>query len=131
VPNNAWEVAWYNFSAQPGTGGNAVFAGHVTWSGQAVFYRLNQLQTGDQVRLRGENGNELIYTVEQSFMVDPNDPAALGVMGPQDRDMITIITCDGAFYQTGGPLGGDYTHRRVVQATFTSANMVAGSGASG
>jgi len=30
-------IAWYNFSAKPGTGSNAVFAGHVTWNGRAMF----------------------------------------------------------------------------------------------
>ena len=36
-------VAWYDFSARPGTGGNAVYAGHVTWNGAAVFYSLTAL----------------------------------------------------------------------------------------
>jgi LPXTG-site transpeptidase (sortase) family protein len=133
VPLNAAEVAWYDFSAQPGTGGNAVFAGHVTWSGRAVFYSLNQLVAGDTVRLRGEDGTELLYTVSDSFLVDPDDPNALAVMGPASADMITIISCDGDFYYTGDPVfRGDYTNRRVVQATLTSKNLVsAGEASSG
>ena len=43
MPLNAYDVAWYTFTAQPGTGGNAVFAGHVTWNGLAVFYYLNEV----------------------------------------------------------------------------------------
>jgi hypothetical protein len=27
--SNAWDVAWYDFSARPGASGNAVFSGHV------------------------------------------------------------------------------------------------------
>ena len=53
VPLNAYEVAWYDFTAQPGTTGNAVFAGHKTWGGEAVFYDLDQLQRGDTIRLTG------------------------------------------------------------------------------
>lgn len=131
VPYNAYEVAWYTFSAQPGTGGNAVFAGHVTWSGQAVFYRLNQLATGDRVVLQGDDGAELTYEVEESFLVDPNDPDALWVMGPASEDMITIITCDGEFFYTNNGIGGDYTHRRVIRAGLTDVNLVSAGAAAG
>jgi LPXTG-site transpeptidase (sortase) family protein len=125
VPLNAWDVAWYDFSSLPGGGGNAVFAGHVTWSGQAVFYNLNQLVPGDGIVLQGEDGKQLHYTVTESFLVDPADPAALAVMGPADSDMITIITCDGSFFYTGDPVfRGDYTHRRVVRAELTAFNVV-------
>ena len=123
VPLNAYEVAWYTFSARPGTGGNAVFAGHVTWSGQAVFYSLNTLAPGDAVRLLGHDGTQLLYTVSESYLVDPDDPASLSVMGPAPTDMITIITCDGSFFYTGDPVfRGDYTNRRVVRATLTTTS---------
>lgn len=126
VPLNGQEVAWYDFSAQPGTGSNAVFAGHVTWSGRGVFYSLNTLASGDTVRLVGDDGTELTYTVSDSFLVDPDDPNSLDVMRARPEDMITIITCDGAFYYTGDPVfGGDYTSRRIVQARLTAATVAA------
>ena len=121
VPLNASDVAWYNFSAQPGTGSNAVFAGHVTWSGQAVFYNLKDIQVGDHIMLRGDDGTQIDYVVSDSFMVDPNDPNALSVMAPTGNDVITLITCDGSFFYTGDPVfNGDYTHRRIVRAAFSS-----------
>ena len=118
VPLNGYEVAWYNFTAQPGTVGNAVFAGHKTWAGEAVFYDLDQLQLGDIVRLRGENdGVELLYKVTDSFTVSEDDPNAVRVMFSSPLDIVTIITCDGARYYTGDPtFGHDYTERRVVRA---------------
>jgi len=120
VPLNADDVAWYNFSAPPGTGSNAVFAAHVTWNGRAVFYDLKEIQVGDSILLRGDNGTEIAYVVSDSFLVDPNDPNALSVMAPTSADMITLITCDGSFYYTGDPVfNGDYTQRRVVRATFS------------
>ncbi len=132
VPLNAWDVAWYDFSARPGTGGNAVFAGHVTWSGQAIFYSLDQLQRGDTVRLVGEDGAELVYTVSETFLVDPNDPAALSVMGATDADVMTIVTCGGTFFYTGDPVfRGDYTNRLIVRASLSSVNAVAPAVASG
>jgi len=120
VPLNADDVAWYNFSAPPGTGSNAVFAAHVTWNGRAVFYDLKDVQAGDSIILRGDNGTEIAYTVSDSFTVDPNDPNALSVMAPTPADVITLITCDGTFYYTGDPVfNGDYTQRRVVRATLS------------
>lgn len=124
VPLNGSDVAWYDFSAEPGTGSNAVFAGHVTWGGPAVFYDLDALQAGDKVSLRADNGTELVYVVSESFLVDPNDPASLEVMFPTNTDVITLITCGGSFFYTGDPVfNGDYTHRRIVRATFSGLSQ--------
>lgn len=129
VPLNGSDVAWYNFSSPPGTGSNAVFAGHVTWGGSAVFYQLDEVQVGDRINLRSDNGVELSYVVSESFLVDPEDPNALSVMSPTDKDIITLITCGGSFYYTGDPIfNGDYTHRRIVRATFAGISPPATGG---
>jgi len=120
VPLNGREVAWYNFSSEPGTGSNAVFAGHVTWGGRAVFYNLDDLVPGDEVLLEGEDGSKLLYTVSDSFLVDPSDPNSASVMSPTPSDAITIITCGGDPYYVGGVAGYDYTHRLIVRGTLTS-----------
>jgi LPXTG-site transpeptidase (sortase) family protein len=120
-------VAWYNFSAQPGTGSNAVFAGHVTWYGDAVFRRLSTLVPGDVIKLRGEDGTELVYTVTDVFSVDPNDPDSVRVMSATDTDMITLITCDGTFVDTNDPVfGGEYSSRLVVRAERTQGAAAGG-----
>lgn len=120
VPLNGSDVAWYNFSAQPGTGSNAVFAGHVTWGGEAVFYSLDSLQPGDSIILQADDGTSLSYVVSETFLVDPNDPNSLSVMAGTSTDMITLITCGGSFYYTGDPVfNGDYTHRRIVRASLS------------
>lgn len=122
-------IAWYNFSAQPGTGSNAVFAGHVTWFGAAVFYRLTSIAEGDEIKLVGNDGEELVYTVNDIFQVDPSDPDALQVMSGTDEDILTIITCDGAFTDTNDPVfGGEYSHRLVVRAQLTQNAVSAQSG---
>lgn len=127
-PDAAEIVAWYDFSARPGTGGNAVLAGHVTWNGPAVFRDLATLQPGDSVRVRGENGVELLYTVTDNFMADPNDPDSVKLMLATERDMITLITCGGAYTRTNDPVfGGQYDLRVVVQADLVSV-LDAGSG---
>jgi hypothetical protein len=64
--NAADVVAWYDFSAKPGTGSNVVFGGHVTWFGPAVFYDLPLLVAGDVVKLIGQDGTEVTYTISTS-----------------------------------------------------------------
>jgi LPXTG-site transpeptidase (sortase) family protein len=123
VPLNGQDVAWYNFSARPGTGSNAVFAGHVTWNGRAVFYDLDSLTVGERIVLRGADGTELTYTVSESYVVDPNDPSSLAVMAATTSDVLTLITCDGTFYSTGDPVfGGEYTQRRIVRASLSGSS---------
>ena len=123
-PGAAEIVAWYDFSARPGTGSNAVFSGHVTWFGQAVFWQLKRLEAGDTIKLRGEDGTELVYSVTESFLVNPRGPEALGVMSGTPTDIITIITCDGDFIDTNDPVfGGEYTDRRVVRAGLVSVTV--------
>ncbi len=114
-------VAWYDFSAKPGTGSNAVFAGHVTWSGRGVFYDLKTLSGGEKVRLVGDDGTTMVYTVTDVSQVDPNNPESLKVMSGTPNDVITIITCDGAYSENNDPVfGGEYSHRLVVRASLES-----------
>ena len=126
VPYNKYDVAWYDFSAKPGTGGNAVFAGHVTWDGQAVFYSLDQLAAGDDVFLEATDGTKVYYKVTEVFLIDPTDPNAC-VMGPSGADTMTIITCGGAPFYIGGVFAYDYTHRLIVRAALTGVELVAAS----
>ena len=114
-------VAWYNFTAKPGTGSNAVFAGHVTWFGAAVFYSLTSLATGDEIKLRGQDGTLLTYKISDMFDVDASDPNSVQVMGSTTTDTLTIITCDGTFTDTGDPVfGGEYNNRLVIRAGLES-----------
>jgi LPXTG-site transpeptidase (sortase) family protein len=123
VPLNGEDVAWYDFSARPGTGGNAVFAGHVTWNGRAVFYDLDSVAVGDRIALRSDDGKELVYVVSETYLVDPNDPTSVSVMSPTSKDILTIITCSGTFFYTNDPVfGGEYTQRRIIRASFSGLN---------
>jgi len=128
-PDAAEVVAWYDFSARPGTGSNAVFAGHVTWNGDAVFRNLNTLQPGDIVRLRDDRGTEMAYRVVSNVAVDPNDPQSVKVMYPTETEQVTIITCGGEYFRTDDPVaGGDYTHRVIIKAELESVTRASARG---
>ena len=53
-PNGPEDVAWYDFTARPGQGGNTVFSGHLDYHdyGPAVFARLWEMTAGDLVEVR-------------------------------------------------------------------------------
>jgi len=122
-------VAWYDFSARPGTGSNAVFAGHVTWNGRGVFYDLDKMDAGDIIRLKAADGTEVVYAVSAVFAVDPNDPDSLKVMQHTTSDVLTIITCSGTFSSNNDPVfGGAYDHRLVVRADLVSVTHPVGAG---
>lgn len=125
-------VAWYDFSAKPGVGSNAVFAGHVTWFGSAVFFNLTEISQGAPIELVGEDGTRMVYKVNSVFQVDPADPNSLNVMRATPTDTLTIITCDGAYVETGDDVfGGEYSHRLVVQASLESITPPAAAAAGG
>lgn len=122
VPYEAQLVAWYNFSAYPGTGNNAVFAGHKTWRGEAVFFELETLTTGDEIVLRTDDGAQLSYRVTAMEIVDQNDASAIRWMQPTGTDSITLITCGGERFFTDTPAGADYSHRVIVRADRVDAS---------
>ena len=116
-------VAWYNFSARPGMRGNTVYAGHVSWNGPAVFKDLHTLVPGDTVTLRDDRGASAVYRVTETYAVDPNDPRSVEAIRAIPRDVITLVTCGGSFFDTGDPVaGGDYTQRVIVRGELVSVN---------
>jgi LPXTG-site transpeptidase (sortase) family protein len=118
VPFEKDLVAWYDFSAYPGTGDNAVFAGHYTFNGEAVFRHLGNLQSGAGVIIRGDDGTELLYRVASVTTIEPTSEGARQWMDPVGADVVTLITCGGEHFFTDDALGGGYTHRQVVRAEF-------------
>lgn len=125
VPLNGQDVAWYNFSSLPGTGSNAVFAGHINWErAPGVFADLDDVQTGDTVRLISEDGAEYTYEVFANFYVDPEDRESLKVMAPTDTDTVTLITCGGTWLPNPSEqFGGRYTNRTIVQAKLVDTSV--------
>jgi LPXTG-site transpeptidase (sortase) family protein len=123
----AQTVAWYDFSAMPGAGSNAVFAGHVTWNGPAVFWSLDQLQVGDTIKVEGEDEREYVYEVATTFLVDPTDPDSVSVMAATTSETITLITCGGTWAPDPSDTvaGGAYASRMIVQGRLAQPSVAA------
>ena len=122
VPDNPNDVVWYNWSALPGHGSNAVFAGHFDWTvnGQAVtgvFYHIRKLEVGDIVEVKLEDGTDYKYEVIGNLAILDGDPQAMELMAATPIDIITLITCGGVWTpDPNDPLGGNYDHRQIVRA---------------
>jgi LPXTG-site transpeptidase (sortase) family protein len=81
----------YPQTALPGELGNAALAGHRTVRGRpAFFYRLNELQLGDEIRI-GYQDRTLSFAVEKVYLTTPYD---LAVLSPTATPSLTLTTCD-------------------------------------
>lgn len=116
VPKNAAHAAWYLYGSKPSEQGNAVINGHYdTPSGApAVFYRLKDLEIGDEVQTISEEGNTFTFIVTakeihpyESF---PNE----FVFHTRPGKNLNLITCDGIW----DPLTSIYNDRLVIFTTL-------------
>lgn len=118
-PSGPEEVGWYDFTGNPGLGGNAVFSGHVDYRnyGPAVFWELRNLTPGDVVEVRLEDGSAYTYVVVKANSYPANDAPIEEIVGPTPRESVTLITCAGSFdYNVR-----QYSHRLVVRAERLSS----------
>ena len=114
VPDGPEDVAWYGFTARPGSGGNAVFSAHLDYHnyGPAVFSGLNELENGDLVQVYLADGTVYRYEVVLSLSYSAETAPSEDIVGPTSREVITLITCAGSFDQASRR----YSHRLVVRA---------------
>ena len=113
-PNGPEDVAWYDFSARPGSGGNAVFSGHVDYHdyGAAVFAKVKDLRNGDLIEVQALNGQTFRYQVVASVTYQENEAPVEDIVGETSREVITLITCAGSFDSSTR----QYSERLVVRA---------------
>jgi LPXTG-site transpeptidase (sortase) family protein len=114
APKTAFDVAWYDFSARPGSGSNAVFAAHVDFArvGPAVFWRLRELREGSEIDVVLGDGTSLKYRVVITNAFTSGDAPIEWIIGGTERDSITLITCDGTF----NTVTREYDRRLIVRA---------------
>ena len=118
VPSTYRTVAWYERGPNPGMKGNAVIAGHLdSQTGPAVFYRLGDLQPGDEIIVVAHDGEELRFAVTGVEAFDANSAPRDNVFGPASTANLNLITCEGSFDQTSR----QYDKRLVVYSTLVTS----------
>ncbi len=134
VPDNPYDVVWYDWSSKPGWGSNAVFAGHFDWTINGkpvtgVFYSLAALGLGDIVEVKLADGTDYKYSIIGNLAIPDGDPQAMDLMAATPVDMVTLITCGGVWTpDPSDPLGGRYDHRQVVRAQLIGETPAPSSG---
>jgi hypothetical protein len=116
-PDRPTDVAWYTFTAQPGAGSNAVFAGHRDFAGvgnPAVFWNLDKLMNGDLIDVVSDHQTEIRYRVTMTWNYSLSTIPMADVLASDPSDEITLITSAGNFVR------GGYDHRFVVRALRTA-----------
>jgi sortase (surface protein transpeptidase) len=125
APTGPSDVVLYaQFGGFPGGGGNAVFSGHVDYSyklpyananytGLGVFALLRTAQpSSDQVQITLD-GRTSTYTVQWVRTVSAHGGNWGDVLAHDTgSDVVTIVTCDGAF----NPATLEYSDRTVLRA---------------
>ncbi len=116
----SWNVSWLGNdvgylqgTAFPTLPGNTALAGHVTDAdgNPGIFANLGELSYGDQIKILAW-GQTYNYEVRSNTLIFPSN---LSVLGHEDYDWLTLITCQG-YDQTLST----YRLRRVVQAVLVN-----------
>lgn len=118
VPTDFDRVGWWSGGSQPGAPGPTVLVGHLdSKSGPAVFYRLENLETGDRVEVRRTDNETVAYEVQRLASYSKEDFPTMEVYGPTEGSTLRLVTCFGSFDRTTG----HYRDNLVVFATETGA----------
>lgn len=115
VPDDWQQAGWYRGGPKPGQGGPAVILGHVdSKTGPAVFYRLRELDPGDEVRIDRADGTTATFVVERSERHAKTRFPTHEVYLPTLRPTLRLVTCGGPFDSAVG----HYRDNVVVFATL-------------
>jgi len=110
APDGPKNTGWYERRARPGERGSAVIAGHSGFrTGAAVFDHLDELDTGDLVYVKDEDGRTVAFVVRESRLYDW-DASVPEVFRRDDGVYLNLITCTGGW----NPVVGTSTKRIVV-----------------
>ncbi len=95
---NPWDdVGWYKEGPHPDERGSAVIDGHLDRPGgyPAVFWRLRQIQVGDEVLVKNGGGKTLHFRVTRITYYSPQEAPIQDIFGNGGGTFLNLITCAG------------------------------------
>jgi len=96
-------AGWYELGPAPGAGGPAVIVAHVdSKKGPDVFYRLRQLEPGDEFVVYGSEGDSASFVVDSREQQLKSDLPADRIWNDTWEPVIRLITCAGDFDRDWG-----------------------------
>ena len=112
-PIEEYIAGWYRLGPTPGEIGPAIIVGHVdNREGPSVFWRLEELSSGDEIEVTREDGEVVAFQVYEVQSFDQNNFPTETVYGDTEGSELRLITCGGDFDWREGR----YTHNTVVFA---------------
>lgn len=103
VPKGFDTVGWFGEGAKPGAPGNAVMAGHVdSKTGPAIFYKLEDLNKGDEVIVKDNDGKTLTFIVTGKEKYDRKNAPVDKIFDYSYGSKLNLITCTGNFNRNEG-----------------------------
>ncbi|WP_211239718.1 class F sortase [Jiangella gansuensis] len=99
VPPPYGEAGWWRAGPEPGEPGAAVIAGHLdNADGPDVFYRLAEVEAGDEIVVTRADGSEAVFRVVDVGQY-PQDafPTESVYAAPADHPVLRLITCGGDY----------------------------------
>ena len=93
-----WEaVGWYDLGPFPSERGSAVIDGHLDRPGgsPAVFWRLREIQVGDDVQVTRSAGKTLHFRVTRIAYYPPDQAPLQDIFGNLGGKYLNLITCAG------------------------------------
>ena len=115
VPVDYDRAGWYADGPVPGAIGPAIIAGHVdSTTGPAVFFRLGELEVGDEIIVDTVDARSLVFTVTGRTQSAKATFPTAEVYSNVPRPELRLITCAGVF----DPSVGHYTDNLIVFAAL-------------
>ncbi|MBY6037348.1 class F sortase [Fictibacillus nanhaiensis] len=103
VPKSFDTVGWFGDGSQPGSPGNAVMAGHVdSKTGPAIFYKLDELEQGDEIIVKDKDGKSLTFEVTGKESYDRKNAPVNKIFDYSYTSKLNLITCTGDFNRDEG-----------------------------
>ena len=91
-------AGWYELGPRPGEPGPAVIAAHVdSRRGPDVFFRLDELEPGEEIHVTDVDGEVATFAVSGSELVDKDALPTDRIWNDVDEPVLRLITCGGEF----------------------------------
>lgn len=116
LPENIYDVGWYEASRKPNQPGVVLLHGHVSGPNErGIFYYLRVLEPGDEVRIIDANDKEYTYVVEDKKFVPYDQLRTEDLLVPHDtqKDGLNMVAFDTRF----NVISETFQDRLVVYAT--------------
>lgn len=91
-PGNIYDSGWLDNTARPGEKGAMLISGHAFgMTKEGIFYRLGNLQPGEEITVENGSGKIFKYKVEKTLLIDNNKTDLTTLLSPAPAGDSSLI----------------------------------------